>query len=308
MQNFRPFSALSLCYLNLSQFALLGRHVDPFLVLQMWSWHALTGKPSEMAGILLWLRELGRVRSKSQNSSVKPMRCEADPIRKQVLLCRSNGGRSIEIRHEWWKVGSRLYPVGQGLHFALLKSFQVLATSALRWGRLKSQANSDTFGIGTHIADARMKRLLWLLRWCPRNCCPVWCWKMLKPSWYIGNKGKRTQCCTLLLYSLVQVMPDASGPGLCPAKSPIWTPLWTCFILQVPLALVSTKLIKPRYNSLHFPTIMIWLRCSFLLDPARSKHIESMLVDCMKWVLFKSCFFFHWSATSSDADSNFKVE
>lgn len=58
------------------------------------------------------------------------------------------------------RLGSCLHPVRGGVYFALLQFFQVLAASPLRWGCLKSQANSDTFGIGTHIADAHMKRLL----------------------------------------------------------------------------------------------------------------------------------------------------
>lgn len=123
--------------------------------------------------------------------------CEAAPIRycsavlmeEEALKFATNDGR---LGH----VMSCLHPVRGGFYFALLKSFQVLAASPLRWGCLKSQTNSDTFGIGTHIADAHMKRLLWLLRWCLRNCCPVWCWNMLKPSLDIVNKEKHTQCCT----------------------------------------------------------------------------------------------------------------
>lgn len=251
-------------------------------------WHGLTGKPSEMAGILLWLRELGRVRWKKNHRIHRWNRdvsspCEADPMRycsavlmeEEALKFATNDGR----------LGSCLHPVRGGVYFALLQFFQVLAASPLRWGCLKSQANSDTF-IGTHIEDAHMKRLLWLLRWCPRNCCPVWCWNMLKPvlkpSLDMGDKEKHTQCCTQLPYHLYKSCQMRVDQGFVPPRAPIRTHVFPN-VLQVPVALFSTKLIKPRCNSLHFPTIMIWLLCSFLLDPTRSKHIESMLVDCTKY-------------------------
>lgn len=151
-----------------------------------------------------------------------------------------------------------------------------------------------------------MKRLLWLLRWCPRNCCPVWCWNMLKPSLDMGDKEKHTQCCTPLPYHLYKSCQMRVDQGFVPPRAPIWTHFFPN-ALQVPVALFSTKLIKPRCNSLHFPTIMIWL---LLFFPAWSytikaywKHVGGL------HEVFKSCFYsLHWNATSSDTDSNFKVE